>query len=136
MKNYFVEVISIWYWALFRPELLQSRFNELAHQTTEDKQQRDTPADRVILPKAGTIGFSIRYFVLICLFSSPLLFKLIVQPNKYDLFFLIVVMLCAYGASFIFLPFGSCVPPIVVTLYLVQAETIQSLLQEFWGTLP
>ncbi len=135
MGQFLRETWELWYWACFRPSLLQQRMNAWAPQEEDDGKRADT-AHNDMLAFVVHPRFLAQFALLVLLLCTPLMALVATTGEAQDWFFVLSALFTAYGVSVFFLPSGLSVPLLFALVYRFQVTTLRQALTQIVELLP
>ncbi len=129
MKQFLLETWQLWYWAFFRPSLLQARMN--AWEARGDEAWEENV---YLLYRNGQ--FAPRFALLVLLLCMPLIVLVASTGETRDWLFVLIAVLTAYGLSVWLLPIGLQAPLLFMLVYAYRAAVLRQALDQTLNILP
>jgi hypothetical protein len=121
------ETWQLFYWSLFFPSRLQKRINDWSPQKNRSGEIRNTSYIEILLLSIN-FRFAFQYFLIMGIFSLPLVGLIAVSGKNWDWLIWIAEILVGYIIGLVYLPSGiSFFSPLLVALiYYLKSELIRT----------
>ncbi len=125
MRQFLRETWELWYWALFRPSLLQARMNAWAPRAERNGKRADTTYILLSHPPR----FLAQFGLLVLLLCIPLIVRVTTTGEARDWLFVLAAGASAFGLAIFFLPAGLLVPLLYIIVYTYRIDIVRKSLE-------